>query len=277
MNYSNSALRLQPRRSAPPRRTKETTILSLEIDQRGTHLRLRKASTLARRTRRPLATAFLGLAAAASAQIVIQPVTEAESKDTKIYNTTPTMNFSSNLNVTSLSTGAHFLGLVQFDLALNPYTAAEITSASLILYATAIGASGLENPLGGEVALRAILNPWKETAADPTVGPLATYDAFFGTTPTLGLGPVVATQTVSSGGVFVSWDITHTVKAWVDGSLANNGLLFGLVTDGGDIGFADVDSAGPAFAPALQIVPEPAGAALLGTALLPLVLRRRRA
>jgi hypothetical protein len=211
--------------------------------------------------------------ASSSAQFIFQPLTEATSKDSKIYISQSTLSLQSNLNVVSADV-THFLSLVQFDLSSLPLLASEITSATLTLYSTGLGASG-GSTIGGDVTLSPILNAWRENAGDAGTAPLSTYDAFYGTTPTLTAGSAVATQTVNGAG-FVTWDITNTVKAWVDGSLVNNGLLIQLATPGGDVGFADVDSNGAANAPKLTVVPEPSTAALLGGAGLLGLLRRRR-
>jgi hypothetical protein len=58
MNYSNSAQRLRPPKAHRPEEAE--TVLCVETDKRGTHLRLRKVATLARRALRPM-----GIAAAA--------------------------------------------------------------------------------------------------------------------------------------------------------------------------------------------------------------------
>jgi hypothetical protein len=211
----------------------------------------------------------------AQAQFVIQPLTEATSKETKIYGSVPTSNFSSNLNVVSQDVGAHFLSLVQFDLSAYPFPPAEITNAILTLYATALGASG-GPAAGGTVTISPILDDWRENSADPGVAPLATYDAFFGTTPTIDLGAAVASQSVTGAG-FVSWNITSLVQDWANSAQPNFGVLIQLSTGGGDVGFADVDSTTSVSgsAPSLTVVPEPSAAALLGgTALLGLLRRR---
>jgi hypothetical protein len=237
---------------------------------------VRKIATLARRALRPVAAASVALAASAQAQFTIQPLTEATSRDTKIYGSVPTSNFSSNLNIVSLDVGAHFLSLVQFDLSALPFPSSEITQAFITLYVTGLGASG-GPAAGGDVTLSPILDDWRETAADPGPAPLATYDAFFGTTPTLDLGSVAATQTIAGVG-FVDWDLTSLVQSWAADPSSNHGVLIQLATGGGDIGIADVDSTpGVAgSAPKLTVVPEPGtAAALLGGAGVLLARRRR--
>jgi len=265
MHYTNISTRSQLPKVADT--SASPMGLSLETDRRGTHLRLRKVAALARRALRPLAATILLSTTAAQAQFAIQPLTEATSKETKIYGSVPTGNFSSNLNIVSQDVGAHFLSLVQFDLSSLPFPAAEITQAYITLHASGLGVGG--GPVaGGTVTLSPILDRWRETAADPGPAPLATYDAFFGPTPTLDVSPVVASQSVTGAGFF-EWDVTSLVQAWANGSQDNFGVLIQLSSNGGDIGFADVDSAPgvPGSAPKLTVVPEPTAAvALLGGA-----------
>lgn len=270
MNYTNSSNRLQA-----PARTgfspKPPTFLSLESGPRGLHLCVRSAATLARRKTgafklalAAVALGVCGLAHEAAAQTYfIQPQDESTSKDTKIYNSTPTSNFSSNLNLTSPDTGAFFSSLVQFSLATVP-AGKTITNATLTLYCTGVGPSGVPNANGGAVTVQPITSGWSETTADAAVAgapPLATYNAIYGTPPTITLGNVVATTVVNGAG-FVTWDITSLAQQWENGTLANNGvyLRFGTSVTNGDLGFADVDSS-PTVAgsmPSLTItVPEP--------------------
>lgn len=274
MHYTNIASRSQLPRAAAA--APAATTFSIETDRRGTHLRVRKIATLVRRALRPAVAAVL-CGTVAEAALVIQPLTEATSKETKIYGSVPGSNFSSNLNIVSPDVGAHFLSLVQFDLS--SLTATQVSSAILSLYATGLGISG-GPAAGGTVTITPILDDWRENAADPGAAPLATYDAFFGVAPTLSLGSPVASANVTGIG-FVDWDITSLVQSWADGSLANYGVLIQLSSGGGDIGFADVDSA-PAVAgsaPKLTIVPaavpEP-GTVFAGLACGSVLLARRR-
>jgi hypothetical protein len=216
---------------------------------------------------------------ASRAQIVIQPLVEADSKDSKIYGTLPTLSLQSDLNVVSLDVGAHFLSLVQFDLTALTLDAAQITNATFTLYSTGLGISG--GPVaGGTVTISPILNEWRETSGSPGTAPLSTYNAFFGTgtAQTLNFGSAVASQNVNGAG-FVDWDITNLVKSWKDGSQPNYGVIVQLSSNGGDIGFADVDSQ-PGIAgssPKLTIVPEPGTALLAFAGLGVMFFRRNRA
>lgn len=219
-----------------------------------------------------IVTGLLATASVSSAQLVFQPLSEATSKDTKIYSSVPTSNFSSNLSITSPNIGAHFLSLLQFDLSqygIIPVN--QITSAYLTLSVYQIGPNG---GIGGDVTVSPILSGWKENAGDAGGDPLATYDAFFGTIPTITFGAPVATTTVNGVGLY-TWDITNTVKAWVSGAQANNGVLIQIATPNGDIGINDVDSGGTAGAPSLTVVPEPGSVSILGGIGLLFLMRRR--
>lgn len=212
---------------------------------------------------------------AAAAVFTIQPQNEAESKDTKIYSSVAGSNFSSNLKVVSADI-TDFRSLVQFDLsAVAGLMAADITTASLRLYVTGLNTNGLSAATSVPVTVSPILGDWRETSADPGTAPLATWSAFFGTTPTISYGAVSATQNAAGVGYF-DWDITSLVKSWKDGRQANYGVFLQAPGPLGDVGIADTDT--PAFAPALIIsspVPEPASSGLVILSLLGLALRRR--
>ncbi len=260
MNYDNYDCRIrnaEPKVAKPDRR--KAAAKSKPAVRGGSRLlgALRMAATAG--------AALVALMSSASAQITIQPVTEAFSRETKIYEHTPTMNFSSNIAVTSTDIGSNFVSLLQFDLSAVPYTSAEITSATIKLYNFQLGFSSSGAIVnGGTVTMSPILDAWRETAGEAGAAPLATYDAFFGASPTLHFGPVAASTVVGDVG-FYTWDITNLVKAWKDGSQPNNGVLIQLASPGGDIGFADVDSNGAANAPSITVVPEP-GSIFLGLA-----------
>jgi MYXO-CTERM domain-containing protein len=228
----------------------------------------------------PVGSFLLALTLSAQAAVfTIQPTDEPASKDTKIYASVPTSNFSSNLNVVSADI-TDFRSMVQFDLtSLLGIDAADITNAVLRLYVTGLNLNAQSTSTSAVVTVSPILSDWKENAADAGSAPLATWSAFFGTAPTITYGSVAATQTLSAIGYY-DWDITNLVRSWQDGSQGNFGMLLQAPGPLGDVGIADADSNGAAFAPALIVtspVPEP-GATVLGMAsLLGLALRRRRA
>ena len=262
--------------------------LNLSAEQAAKLLR-RKAAKKPRRTARGenrvlaairavTATVALFLAGTvmAQAQFVIQPANEAASKDTKIYASLPTGNFSSTLNIAGPETGANFLALVQIDLATLPYSSGEITSAIFSLYCTGLGPTvGTPGVGAGEVTLSPILTNWRENGSDSGTAPLATYDNFFGASPTLSFGAAVATQNVTGEG-YVNWDITNLVKEWVSGARPNYGVFIQTTNPLGDIGFADTDSPSAGFGPKLTVVPEPSSAILALAGGAACLLRRRR-
>lgn len=212
---------------------------------------------------------------ASAATFTIQPQNEAESKDTKIYISVPTSNFSSNLSVVSPDI-TDFRSLVQFDLsAIAGLGSADITTATLRLYSTGLNTNAMSTATSVPVTVSPILSDWRENSTDPGTAPLATWNAFFGTTPTITAGAVAATQNVTGVGYF-DWDITALVQSWKNGAQPNFGVLLQAVGPLGDVGIADTDT--PAFGPALIItspIPEPSGALLL-LGLCPLMLRRSK-
>jgi len=220
-----------------------------------------------------IGAAFVAATTMAQAQFVIQPLNEAASKDTKIYISVPDSNFSSNLSIVSPDVGADFRSLLQFDLSSITIPSAEITSATVTLYCSGLGVSG--GPAnGGLVTLSPINTAWSESAADSNG---ATWNRFFGPTPTLSFDAPAASQTVTGAG-FVTWDVTNLVKQWLSGTRANNGFIIQTAGTNMDIGFADTDSnpevAGSA--PRLSVVPEPGSVALIAAAGGTMCLARRR-
>ncbi len=224
------------------------------------------------------ALAVVTAPAAVGAVYSIQPQNEAESKDTKVYASVATSNFSSNLNVVSADI-TDFRALVQFDLtALAAVAADDIASASVRLYVTGLNLNAQSTSASAQVNLRPITGAWRENAADPGAAPLATWDALFGATPTLAVGAVAASQTVSAVGYY-DWDVTALVKAWKNGTQPNDGLLIEAPGPLGDVGIADTDV--PSQGPALIVttVPEPASGlfGLLACGLLSVRRQRRGA
>jgi hypothetical protein len=225
-----------------------------------------------------IAAGLLACASAATAQI-IQPSTEATSKETKAYGHQPSSALNSNIAVTTPAAGAHFVSLVQFDLSsINAANADAIINAYLRLYSPLVAA-------GGTVTISPMLTDWREEDAAPGTAPVATYDALFGFTfegepvaPTLSWGPAIASVEILTSG-FYEWDVTNIVKSWYSSSTANYGFMIQATGAGAvNITLADVDShpgvAGSA--PALVVVPEPSSTiALLGGVGLLCLFRRR--
>jgi hypothetical protein len=213
-----------------------------------------------------------------AATFTIQPTTEAASKETKVYVTVPTSNFSSNLNLVSADI-TDFRSLLQFDLsAMVGVNSADISTAVIRLYVTGFNTNNVAGNTSANISVSPISSAWKENAADAGSAPLATWDALFGASPTITYGSAVSSQTATAVG-FWDFDVTNLVKSWQDASVANHGVLLQTVGTGQDVGIADVDSTPgvPGSAPALIVttVPEPSAALLLGLLSLGSGLRRR--
>lgn len=190
----------------------------------------------------------------AAGAITINP-SEATSKDTFGYQGLPALNlnsppFGSFLPVGATTTGHDTRSILEFDLTGIGVTGGQVASATLNLFVGDTTATGFGiNPSGGSpitVNLSALTGSWVETTVAwgtlPTVG--AEYDS-------LAINAINQT---------VSFDVTQLVKDWLDGALANNGLI--LVADAA-VGsspnwvYATFASSAGASAPALIITPVP--------------------
>jgi hypothetical protein len=196
----------------------------------------------------------------ASGQFVLQPAVEAESIDAKVYKFLPTFNLQSDLLVVGTAAGDHqFASLLQFDLSSLTMSGAEVTGATLDLFTQAIGTNG-----AGEVGLYLVTSPWSETGV--------TWNTF----PTFGL--LIDSVTVDQAGQTYSFDVTSALQGWTSAAFENHGFAIRMISDGGNVTFADVDSSGAVNAPKLTVVPEPsvAIAALSGMAVLGSMRTRAR-
>jgi hypothetical protein len=102
---------------------------------------------------------------------------------------------------------AAYQGLIQFDLAGLPVgtTSASISKASIVFFVNKVGAAGA-------VDVNAASGGWNEAGVNGSNAPL--------------LGMVVASAIpVSTGGVYVTVDATALLKAWLDGIIANQGVI----------------------------------------------------
>lgn len=252
--------------------------------------------------------ALAALATSASAQIILQPHEApgrgslsgsepdiaGDSVDSKLYEHFSGSNFQSNLNVYEINAyfengdfdaenSTHFKSVIRFDLSSIPYDAEEVTEAYLTLYITSMDPGGSGSALPGDVTLKPII---PLTLGDTWTEANITWDSFFSPIdPLFETGPVVATTNVTGVGYY-TWDITSTVQAWLNGTLANNGLMIETATDGTNIG---IQSSSTVFLqdgitenpntvrdPSLTVVPEPTISVLIAGGSLLLGLRRRR-
>ena len=208
-----------------------------------------------------IGSVLIALSAVSHGQIVLQP-NELQSKDAKAYSFVTDGNFQSNLGVVGSGAAPHsFKSLIQFDLTAVPYSASEITLATLELYCSVISPIPDANSVpipgsgSGNVSLFPVTGTWTETGV--TWATFPTYQA----TP-------ADTEMISTAGQWYTFDITDVVKTWSAGSFANNGLAIIMESEFGQVTLLDSDgltgaTPNPALAPRLTVVPEP-GAASLG-------------
>lgn len=221
-----------------------------------------------------LVSVFAGSAAYA---VVLQP-DEAASKDVLIYQGMPTFNFETSgpnfqaILASGLTGSGHDLNtLIGFDLAGVPYTAAQVTHATLNLYVRdgttvgfPFGNPDATHPIN--LATSAVNSGWTEPGVtwntQPVVGP-----------------PLSAPVVVNGVNGWVSFDVTGQVQAWLAG-VPNNGFRVDSQTlalnDAGKKIVAVFNSASAAAnRPYLEVVPEPATLGMLVVGAIGFVARRR--
>ncbi len=196
--------------------------------------------------------------------ITIQP-DETASKDVFAYENFPTMNwdaapFGALLAAGKTTSGHDTESFVQFDLSSVPYTAGQVTSATLNLYVvdTAEAGFGTSPTVASPVLvdLFGITGSWTEARLT------------WGTKPAVS---ATTTDAVSVSGVdqWISFDVTSLVVGWLDGSLTNNGVSLVADTVSSVSSTAAVfDSSAGTNLPYLTVVPEP-GSFLLALAAAP--------
>lgn len=145
------------------------------------------------------------LAAAAFLFTAAASATDARlAADSYISPTQMTINFGTNTSLRVDSTGTS--SFIRFDLATLPAgtTSATVAKAMLRLYVNKMTAAGSVNVMRAGSA-------WAENTL----------------TFSMGVGPngFAGSFNVAQEQAFVTVDVTSTVKAWLDGSLANNGFL----------------------------------------------------
>ena len=221
-----------------------------------------------------VAAAVLACAEVAEAQnIVIQPLTEADSKDARLYEFV--QNSQTNLFLTDPSSGARFVSVLEFNLASLQIQASDVASAYISLYSIGVTVGGPAGPgpgVGGSVSVNPILESWDEGAVR--------WSHFFVDPASLHLGATATTQVVPGTEGWVTFDVTNLVRSWLNGTQANNGVMFQADPGSGvNLAFYSAGAAGaPAgSSPSLTIVPVPEpGAAILAVTGAAFVLARRR-
>ncbi len=144
------------------------------------------------------AVAGVGAGAASAQTLSISGVTFISPGSATNYSTSPTVNVG--------GAGA-YQGLIAFDLSGLPagVTSASVAKASITLFVNKLGTTG-------NIDVYAANGPWTETTVNGTNAP----------TP----GMVVASQVpVNAASTYVTVDATALVKAWLDGTTANSGIL----------------------------------------------------
>lgn len=164
-----------------------------------------------------------------------------------------------------------FRALVEFDLSGLSFPAGQVVSATLHLF---------EN----NVVTQSFLHPTSSFPNTIDVRPAATDwqagGVFFSTIPAPVAGQV-ASAVVDSAGQWFAWDVTDIVKAWLQGTYANQGLIVESRTEvrkAGVVVGSAFGSAEELNAPRLEIVtvPEPSTLATLTGGVLGVVIAVRR-
>ena len=141
----------------------------------------------------------LGAASCAAGQsLPVSGDTFVSSGSATNFSTSPTVNVGG---------APGYVGLIQFDMSALPAgtTSAGVASASIVLFVTKVGTAG-------SIDVSAANGTWIEATVNGTNAPAA--------------GMVVASQVpVSAASSFITIDATALVKAWLSGTVANDGIL----------------------------------------------------
>jgi hypothetical protein len=162
--------------------------------------------------------------------------------------------FGALLAAGKTSSGHDTESFVQFDLSSVPYTAGQVTSATLHLYVVDTAAAGFgTSPTVASpvlVDLFGVTGSWTEAGLT------------WGTKPAVSATTTDAVS-ISAINQWITFDVTSLVVDWLDGSLTNNGLSLVANAIAPVASTAAVfDSSAGANMPYLTVVPEPSTALL---------------
>lgn len=176
-------------------------------------------------------------------------VTLGGAEDTYMYQYAPTANYcgSDQLKVGYKQQNA---GLVRFNTGMIP-AGATVVSATLQLYATSWGGAGLD--IGAYYITRTVSAcqaTWSVASAGNPWGIAGGNDIATDRRPA-----PESQLTAASPGAWYAWPLTQVVQGWVNGSLANNGVLVrgasGVLT--GTMSFASAEHANASWRPKLVV------------------------
>ena len=287
MNYNNSALRL--RNTSDPRPTEQETVFSLETDKRGTHLRVRKVTTVLRRAMRPVAIATLSLTAAmclpveANAQFNIStspglftPGFRDTTSPFDDINTTffgwASGTFDGGVDNELMQNPAPTLGVGGLDGALDQVGTDDILSGSNNVYTGGFPSAtlSLQIPTNGTVGsgFTTIILQGRTIFGGYAIDEPFAFPALGGDTPDV----VVGLNSAGQGQFWAKYEIT--------GNAASYNLNFDLLGTAVSVAQLTVDTqwSGSGFSPdTAQAVPEPSTllAAAAGMGMLGMIRRRR--
>ncbi|MBL9113959.1 MAG: DNRLRE domain-containing protein [Verrucomicrobiaceae bacterium] len=180
--------------------------------------------------------------------------TLSATKDTWLNSVSSTLNYGSSttFNIDRQGGGVgEERAMLQFDLSSIP-TGAVITSAQLVLTKTG-GATVTQN-----VDLYRVTNTWTEGTQNGSAGAASWSQRQSGTSWTSAGGDYNSTADasvpVSTNGNY-TWDIASLVQGWVNGSIANNGIMLASPDTGGDNSqqFASDENATSTIRPKLEV------------------------
>ncbi|MFA5764331.1 MAG: LamG-like jellyroll fold domain-containing protein, partial [archaeon] len=175
-----------------------------------------------------------------------------EGKDAYVESSSPTRNYGADTTINIRATDAA-RSLIEFNLS-EIDSASIITNATLRLYLSSKG-TGASIP----VIIQTINNSWVEgTGIDQNTNDGVTWNNRSGNQIWNSSGVdfnsyIWANTTVSSEGVFYTWDITPLVQGWINGTYENNGILIRAGAGDGIWKFASSDSTNATIRPKLNI------------------------